>query len=125
MSTSIQDIVLAATAVSGTTVYPSNPILLRGATSVGFQAIWTGTPTGSFSWEYSPDYDPMHKPAADARWYSLTVPAAFSSGNPAGTASGFLFDFSPPPTTKAIRVKYTNASSTGTVEVIAEIRWEG
>lgn len=112
--------VLATTALSGAGTTNGGPILLEDQKRVGVGAIWTGTLSGTFTWQWSNDFDP--KVAANATWNSLTVPASFASGNPTGAAGSFLFDFTIAPAAKAIRPVYTNASGAGNLTITAALK---
>src|SRR5712672_783860 len=81
---------------------------LRGCS---FQAKWTGTPTGTFTFEISNDVDPDASTAV-AGWTTYSAPASFASGNPTGAAGSFGFEFEPI-TFKWIRPKYLNSAGAG------------
>jgi hypothetical protein len=113
--------VVAATAnnMTGTSVITGDTILLGSATFVSFQAVWTGTPTGLFSFEASNDVGSGNP----TNWTTLTVPATFvaPANNPAGSAGSFIFEFALV-SFRWVRPKYTNASGTGTLFVTAELK---
>lgn len=106
---------ITAGSMTGTAVLTGAPCPMRHGDSCSFHAVWTGTPTGTFTFEFSNDTDPVN--ASDLGWTGLTLPASFTSGNPVGSAAGFGFGFVPYEY-RWIRVKYTNASSTGTLNVV-------
>ena len=111
---------IIAGAMTGTSVITGTPLDIRGQRLVSFQAVWTGTPTGAFGFEISnhPQAvlgDGSVNPAAT--WTPLTLPASFSSGNPAGAAGSWVFEFVDL-SELWIRPKYTNSASTGTLNVL-------
>lgn len=105
-----------AGAMASTNVITSAPVLASGAnTSLSFQNIWTGTPTGTFSYEGSNDVDPINN--AVVGWSAVTPDVA--AVNPAGAAGGTVAVFKVP-YYRWYREKYTNASGAGTLTAIAE-----
>ena len=70
---------------------------------VGYQLVWTGTPTGDFSVEVSND---------EATWVALTLSTAVAA---AGSADSAFIDCET--AAKFIRLVYTASSSTGTLQV--------
>jgi hypothetical protein len=98
--------VIAGGIMTGLTVVTGPWVNLRKVRECSFVAQWTNTPNGAFAFDVSnePDTPTVATP--------LPLPAAFASGNPAGTATSYPFDFGPLPYAW-IRMKYTNASSTG------------
>jgi hypothetical protein len=78
---------------------------------IAFQAIWTGTPNGSITIEGSLDYNSV---TASGTWTDLGAGII----GPAGVAGNIIFDgqYTAIPW---IRLTYTNASSTGTLNVYA------
>lgn len=104
--------------MTGTDAITSDWISLEGLDMISFQAVWTGTPNGAFSFEVTnaPKASGSGVPVASATATALTLPAAFSSGNPAGSASNFVFEFTDM-SEAFMRIKYTNASSTGALNV--------
>lgn len=96
-------------AVSGTNTYYSAPISGKQADGAGIHLQWTGTPTGTFTLWCS---DKPHPSLTDdSDWVQDT---AFSPTNPAGSASKMRDDTSNAKS-KWKRVKYVNASGTGTL----------
>lgn len=97
--------------MTGAAVLTSQWFQCGQLTLASFLASWTGTPNGAFSFEVSndPTDNPGTIPAAGI--IPLPLPAAFAAGNPAGSATGYPFDFEI--AFRWIRIKYTNASSTG------------
>lgn len=104
--------------MTGTTVLTSQWFQCGQLTLASFIASWTGTPNGTFSFEVSNDQTDVASNIATAGIIALPLPAAFASGNPAGTATGYPFDFET--AFRWIRVKYTNASSTGVLSAFFE-----
>ena len=69
---------------------------------VGFQLVWTGTPTGTFSVEVSND---------EETWAAMTLSVAVTA---AGSADNAFLDIE---TGAAyVRVKYTDTSGTGSLD---------
>jgi len=97
-------------AVSGTTVYYSDRSQINGLADSSYQLQWTGTPNGTFIVQVSNKPDPIN--TTDADW--ITLPLSVAIVQPAGSASGDLVDLAGCPF-KWVRLKYTNASSTGTI----------
>lgn len=110
----LNEILIAAGVMTGTTVITSGWVSCLDFQQLSFQAQWTGTPTGAFSFEVTNDLDPAVKTVAGAT--VLTPPASFSAGNPAGALGSFGFEFSPLPY-RWVRIKYTNASGAGSLNV--------
>jgi len=106
-------------AMSGTNTITSDVVDMLGLATGSFQMVWTGTPNGHAStpWtcEVSNDYHPVHNTAANATWTSLTL--ATMPTNPAGSASNTGLDLGADFPWRAVRLKYTNASSTGTLQI--------
>lgn len=102
--------------MTGTTVLTGTATCLGVQQNISYQAIWTGTPNGTFSFEVS--NDPADTPS---NWTTLTEPSTFTSGDPAGSASSFMFELVQC-SFRWIRIKYTNSSSTGTLVVKATIK---
>jgi hypothetical protein len=114
----------AKLAVSSTDTYYSAPIALGNASLLGVQAIWTGTPTGTLTVEFSND------PGVGAYWDAYVAQAAVGvaptwtapttggtfPANPAGGASSVLESFGNIGYMWA-RVKYVNASGSGTLDI--------
>jgi hypothetical protein len=107
--------------MTGTSVITGTGVRLAALQNVSFQAVWTGTPTGVFSFEVSNDV--VNKSEDVVNWTAYTVPSTFTSGSaaPAGSAGSFVFEFYLIPV-RWIRPKYTNASGTGTLFVQSEAK---
>lgn len=99
-------------AMTGTTAIVSTVLNMEGCDNIGLEAEWTGTPVGTFSVEASNQYDPATAPNVTFKAVTLASPPA----NPAGSASGWLLDLNQIPF-KWVRLRYTNSSSTGTLNV--------
>jgi hypothetical protein len=92
----------------GTTYY-GTPTNMEGKRFYGAQSVWTGSPTGTFSFEASDDYD---KERDTGNWTVFTMTVAGS--NPAGSASTTLHtavDFCH----RWIRPKYSASNTTAGV----------
>lgn len=103
-------------AMASTTTLTSDVIDMTGLNTGSFQMVWTGTPTGNAtSWvvEVSNNYD-LSRPT-NADWTTLTI--ATAPTNPAGTASNTGLDLGTDFPWAAVRLKYVNASGTGTLQV--------
>ncbi len=105
-----------ATNMTGVAVLTGTQICLGVMQNISFQAVWTGTPVGTFSFEASNDEGPTI-----TNWTALSVPTSFASGAPAGSATSFIFEL-PWSTFRWCRIKYTNTSSTGTLFVTANVK---
>lgn len=110
--------VIDAGTMTGTDVITGPWVSLEGLDMISFQAQWTGTPNGAFSFETTNAQKASGSgvPSASATATALTLPASFAAGNPAGSASNFMFEFVDM-SEAFIRIKYTNASSTGVLNV--------
>ena len=96
-------------AVSSTDTYYSEPISGKHADGYGLMLQWTGDPTGTFTLWMSDKPNPIR--TSDADWVQDT---SFAPTNPAGSASKMRDDaFNAKATWK--RVKYVNASGSGTL----------
>ncbi len=101
-------------AMAGTDVLTSEVISLEGRTLCGVQLVWSSTAVGAWSFEASANYQKLGADAtATGDWTVFTL--AVSPSNPAGTAGSVLVDLSEVPWDH-VRIKYTNASSTGTLQ---------
>lgn len=100
--------------MTGTQTITGPWINIERRPNCSFQAAWTGTPNGAFAFDVSNDVDPTLPGAIGAT--PLTLPASFAAGNPVGAAGSFAFVFAPLPV-KWVRIKYTNASSAGVLNV--------
>ena len=103
-------------AMASTNTLTSAVTDMIGMSNGSYQMVWTGTPTGNAtSWilEVSNDYDP-HR-TANATWTVATI--ATAPTNPAGSASNTGLDLGTDFPWRACRLKYVNASGTGTLQV--------
>lgn len=111
----------AANNMTGTAVITGGPCSIFGLSKVSFQAIWTGTPTGVFSFQVTnfpgEIFNADGTVKSSVTWTTLTNPSAFTALQPAGAAGNASFDFADL-AHKWIRPLYTNASSTGTLTFI-------
>ena len=106
----------AAGVMTGTTVLTGDRVLASGAiSSLCFQRKWTGTPTGTFTYEGSNDEDPDANPQVG--WVAVTPDTA--GANPAGGASGNVTLFKNPPMRWYHEI-YTNSGGAGVLISIAE-----
>lgn len=105
---------LGANNMTGTAAVVSVVLNMEHYDSVGLEADWTGTPTGTFQLEGSNRYDPATDPNITTPFRAITL--ASPPANPAGSASGWLLDLNQIPF-KWIRLRYTNASGTGKLNV--------
>lgn len=101
--------IMDATSVSSTNTVYSNTMTFSTDTYAAIQVTWTGTPTGTLYLQVSND---------GTNW--VTTSEVFPA-NPAGSAtstaetwSGFGYKYA--------RVKYTNASGTGTMTMYAMLK---
>lgn len=101
-------------AVSGTSTYYSK--MFGGDNSVAYdlQVVWTGTPTGTLTLQVSDKPNPDE--TSDTDWVTTTET---TMTNPAGSASSFRVAKDASPGKK--RLKYVNASGTGTLYAYAVI----
>lgn|SRR5678815_5510008 len=109
----------AANNMTGTTVLTGASHFVDRSSRMSFQAVWTGTPNGTFSFEVS--NDPVGVGETVTNWTTLTEPSTFTSGDPAGSPTSFLFELVEC-SFRWIRIKYTNASSTGTLFVLFQAK---
>lgn len=98
--------------MTGTSVVTSAVLIIRTLACASLQAVWTGTPTGTFVVEGSLDYsvDPAGAVKDPGTWNSIGV----SLTNPTGSAGSSLVDLALTGI-PYVRVTYTNASGTGTL----------
>lgn len=90
---------------------------MTGLSTGSYQMVWTGTPTGDATpWivEVSNNYDPKYGASA-AAWTTLTLAVAPTA--PAGSATNTGLDLGTDFPYGAVRIKYVNASGTGTLQV--------
>lgn len=99
-----------AGAMASTNTIYSTSVNVRRLRTFGVHAVWTGTPTGAFTFWCSSVINPST--ADDTDWVQLTLSSAPS--DPAGSASKWATDFVDFPW-RHFRVKYVNASGTGTL----------
>jgi hypothetical protein len=116
-----------AGAMASTNVLTSPGWKLHGARNVSVQAVWTGTPTGTFTFQVTdhpmPYLDELGRATpvttttdnTAATWTTLTNPTAFTALQPAGSATNAEFGFADVGG-GFFRVKYTNSSGTGTLD---------
>lgn len=90
--------------MSGTNAIASTAMDLQSLPFAALEAIWTGTPTGTFSVDGSLD---------KVTWY----PTNTSVNNPAGSASSTLINIGFPIGFRWLRLSYTNASGVGALTV--------
>lgn len=106
----------AANNMTGTSVITSAVLVIRTLSCAAIQAVWTGTPTGTFSIQGSLDYNPDAMsnglPLSAGTWRDIGV----SLTAPSGSASDALADIALSGI-PYIRVVYTNASGNGTLTV--------
>lgn len=96
-------------AVSGTNTYYSTPVYKRDLQSVALDLYW-GANVGTFTVQVSNKKNPNL--ANDSDWKTLTLATAISQ--PSGSNSGDFVDLSDLPSLW-VRLKYVNASGTGTI----------
>lgn len=109
-------LVIRAGVMTGTTVITGPWCLVRKSPKCSFQAKWTNTPNGVFAFDVSDDENPNAATGDNVLGPTrLTLPASFAAGNPAGAAGSFMFEFETYWTW--IRPVYTNASSTGVLNM--------
>lgn len=108
--------VLVNASMTGTTVVNSNPIPLDQIYGFALQAYWTGTPVGTFKLQGSCDAPGKTTQTSNGgpdivtNWSDIansTTTAAGSSGNFVWNFNGCFFRY--------VRLVYTNASGTGTL----------
>ena len=103
---------LAATVRSGAKLVPA-----RGLVSFAFRT--TGTASGTWRVQYSPDYvDGVDDPTSDAKWDEYSLPA--NPPDAAGAAQTFAvvvddYEF------RWIRIKFTRTGGSGTAEIWTQV----
>lgn len=102
--------------MTGTTVVNSNPIRLDQIYGFAVQAVWTGTPTGTFKLQASCDTPPNQSQVANGGPDPITHwdDIANSSYAVGGSAGSYTWNFNGS-FYNYMRLVYTNASGTGTV----------
>jgi hypothetical protein len=105
-------------ALSGAGTTTGTWVNIRSISRVAFQAEWTGTLAGTFSFEVTnyPAGSNPSQPPSTATATALTLPTAFASGNPAGSAGSFVFEFVHMGESW-IRPKFVYASGSGNLTV--------
>ena len=105
---------ISAASMTGTATV-SGPWVYVHDISVGlaFQAVWTGTPTGTFTVNVTQDANPANITVLGPT--ALTIPSS-PSPNPAGSAGSFVFYLSGL-TTPWVQLTYTNSTGSGTLNV--------
>lgn len=101
-------------AVSGTSTYYSKIFGGEGNVAYDLQVVWTGTSTGTLTLQVSNKPNPDE--SSDTDWVTTTETTMTS---PAGSASSFRVAKDASPGKK--RLKYVNASGTGTLYAYAVI----
>lgn len=98
--------IINAGSMTGTNVLTSTTLKTDMLESIGIEAVWTGTPNGTFAINYSMDGVTFYPLTTS----TITNPAG-SASNTNGVLTGFPFPY--------MNITYTNASSTGTLTVKA------
>lgn len=104
-----------ATAQSIAASYTTPPIDCTVQNTLAFVNTWTGTPTGTFSWQGCNDQSCIANPGT-ANWVTLAAPTVVhGTANPAGSgsANGVVFD----KLFAFMRQVYTASSGAGTLTV--------
>lgn len=107
----------SAASVTGPWVRVSN---LNGS---GFLVTCSGTPTGTFSGDGTAVEDPNVIAPTAAQIVAVDSPASFTAKQPAAVAVSTCFDYSPAPTVKWMRFKYTR--SAGGAAGALQVAWFG
>lgn len=95
--------------MTGTAVITSTPTDTASMIFCSYTFIWTGTPTGAFTFEVSNNYDRIATTGTWVTWAPAVAPA-----DPAGSATSTSVNLANFPY-RWVRFKYTNASGTGTL----------
>lgn len=106
-------------AVSSTNTYYSKTFAARDGRAVSFHLEWAGTPAGTFTLWYS--NKPNADEADDDDWVRDTT---WTPTNPAGSASKGFYTVGNV-TAERVRLKYVNASGSGTILGWAQIAVNG
>ncbi len=96
--------------MSGTAVIYTNIIDVAKMDSIGLEVSWTSTAHGTLEVQGS---------NSGINWFTLTFDPALAQ--PAGTAGAYGIDLQQYPF-KYLRLKYTNASSSGTITVYCQFK---
>lgn len=107
------DLIVDAGSMTGTATINSDPIWLGNAMGVAIQAVWTGTPNGSFKIQCSIDPQ-VPQPGASTPTITNWEDVADSSYAVTGSAGSYTWNIESAYFAWA-RVVYTNTSSTGTL----------
>lgn len=126
--------VISSGSMTGTSVITGTAFMLRGQSKISYQAVWTGTPNGTFTFQIcnhplpflDPDGNAVARETSSANsaatWTTITNPSGFAVLQPAGTATSAEFALADV-SALWIRPVYTNSSSTGTLNVWAAARF--
>jgi len=95
----------------------SQVVEVKNQDNVGFQLHWTGTPTGTFSFQVSSDYfqDINGNVVNAGHWITLPVTPAITASGSGDDAYVDLVQIS----AMYARVVYTSSSGAGTLDAIA------
>lgn len=96
--------------MTGTSQIISGSMDLMSMPFAAFEAIWTGTPVGTFSVDGSLG-------TLDSSGNMLWYPTGTSVNNPAGTSDSTLVNLGFPCGFRYIRLSYTNASGVGVLKI--------
>lgn len=102
--------------MTGTTVLTSIPLDLRQWTSSALWANWIGSPTGTFVVQGSMDYGFQ---GVTPTWVDFDIDI---SGQPAGASGGNVSIDQIRTGYPWIRLKYTNASGTGSLQIMGSAK---
>jgi len=108
-------LVLSSGSMAGTGVLHSSPLDTRTTTRISMQAIWTGTPVGTFAVEGSLNYDPgliSANPLNSGTWTDVGI----SIDSVSGVSGSRIIDMTET-ALPWVRFTYTNTSGTGTLNV--------
>ena len=108
--------VLTDGAMAGTNTLTSLPSNIQGFAYSSYQMVWTGG-TGTFSIEVSNNWKPTNpndQSVGAGTWTPLTLAVTMEA--PANSAGDEAVDLSDLPF-KWVRLKYTNAANSGTLQV--------
>jgi hypothetical protein len=115
MKRHLQKTLLQGTAVSGTNVYTTEFIPIASLETYAFQVVYTGTPTATVTIEQSFDlWQPNYlSPGVTPAQPTSFVTVVGSSAAP--SAGNYLFEVTSKSNANWVRLKWTNASGTGTI----------